>query len=182
MKTPHLLKLCKAGKSPEAKSLIETGVDINMRTPKGKTALMYACRSGCAELAEHLVRKGAELHCATLKGKTALHYAAAGGNTEIVELLIAEGCETEPRTLNGRTPLMQACRKGYATIVALLLRCGRHPCNGYPWYDSPAPRRSQRAVGCCGAVVASRSQYSCGRCRRVYSPAPCRGRGAAQRA
>ena len=47
MKTPHLIKLYKAGKAAEAGALIESGVDINLCTAKGKTALMYAGRSAC---------------------------------------------------------------------------------------------------------------------------------------
>ena len=48
MKKPLLIKLYKAGKAVEAGALIESGVDINLCTAKGKTALMYARRSACA--------------------------------------------------------------------------------------------------------------------------------------
>ena len=48
MKIPILIKLYKAGKAVEAGALIESGVDINLCTAKGKTALMYAGRSACA--------------------------------------------------------------------------------------------------------------------------------------
>lgn len=87
MKITLLIKLYKAGKAVEAGALIESGVDINLCTAKGKTALMYAGRSTCVPPCRATDSTRSRYNGATLKGKNALHYSASCGNLKLLRTL-----------------------------------------------------------------------------------------------
>ena len=104
--------------------LIGHGVDVNLSTTDGKTALMLAAQQGRTDLIRMLLDAGATINSTNTRGGTALMYAAVVGDPATVELLLARGAAMNVQSSNGWTALMIAAVKGYDELVRLLLRRG----------------------------------------------------------
>jgi len=108
----------------KAKSLIESGVDVNKQTPNGNTPLKRAIEKGLKDIAKLLIAHGADVNADYHWGYTPLHAAAADGQKDMVELLIAKGANINAEHDGGRTPLSKAKRGGHTDIVELLKKHG----------------------------------------------------------
>ncbi len=96
------------GKNIEiAKYLIEQGANVNEKTEKGMTCLMFMANWGNFELVKSLVEKGAKINEKIDGRATALNYAAQNGNFDIVSYLVEKGAKIEKDNM-GRTLLMDA--------------------------------------------------------------------------
>ncbi len=104
--------------------LVRQGVDVNLSTSDGKTALMLAAQEGRADLIRALLGAGATINSTNTRGGTALMYAAVVGDPTTVELLLAYGAAINVQSSNGWTALMIASVKGYDELVRLLLSRG----------------------------------------------------------
>jgi serine/threonine-protein phosphatase 6 regulatory ankyrin repeat subunit B len=106
--------------------LLDAGVDVNGKTARGGTALMWAAGSGenSTETVRLLVAAGAEVNAETNDGRTALMDAALHGNTEPARLLLQAGAQVDAQTDDGTTPLMESARHGNTGTVELLLSNG----------------------------------------------------------
>ena len=71
------------------KHCIEQGANINIRTSKGTTPLMFAtqCEFSAIEIVKLLIKKGATINTSNKQGYTPLLYAATRCS-DIVELLL----------------------------------------------------------------------------------------------
>ena len=107
----------------KARRLIESGADVNRRTPYGTTPLDRAVGAGFKDIVELLIAKGANVNAKDNWDWTPLH-SAVYGHKDIVELLIAKGANVKARDGGGRTPLWYAQDKGYTDIVELLRKHG----------------------------------------------------------
>jgi imidazolonepropionase-like amidohydrolase len=107
----------------KARSLIESGVDVNRRTPYGTTPLDRAVVAGLKDIVELLIAKGADVKAKDNWNWTPLH-SAVYGQKDIVELLITEGATVNARNGASRTPLWCAKDKGNTEIVELLCKHG----------------------------------------------------------
>ena len=107
----------------KARSLIESGADVNRRTPHGTTPLTRAVGAGLKDIVELLIAKGADVNAKSNWDWTPLH-SAVYGHKDIVELLIAKGANVKAREGGGRTPLWYAQEEGHAEIVELLRKHG----------------------------------------------------------
>ncbi|XP_063923686.1 uncharacterized protein LOC135137861 [Zophobas morio] len=108
------------------KLLTEKGMDLDVKTKSGMTALHLACLKGVYENAKTLLDSGASVNTTGTNNKNALHYASASKkvNQDIMLLLIAEGINLNARTKNGMTPLYIACLEGVYENVETLLGFG----------------------------------------------------------
>lgn len=71
--------------------LIDHKAEVNARTGKGRTPIMFAAEGGYVECIVRLVKAGAELHVAEeATGNTALHLAAAAGKVDAVKELLRQ--------------------------------------------------------------------------------------------
>ncbi|KAJ1466647.1 hypothetical protein T484DRAFT_1861096 [Baffinella frigidus] len=61
-----------------ARALLHGGADVNARTVKGNTPLLFACNAGHTETA----KGGADVNAQTVKGNTPLLFACNAGHTE----------------------------------------------------------------------------------------------------
>lgn len=81
-------KLSKSeAKDAMATAKVFRNIDIDLRDPKGMTALMIAAEAGHKNVVEALIRLKAKKNFRDLKGKTAADLAAQNGHKDIAKLL-----------------------------------------------------------------------------------------------
>lgn len=90
-----LYAAAKAGDAGAVKSLLKTGVNINMRHEYERTPLMAAARQGKVEVTQALIDAGTDVNAKDVDGKTALMHAVAEDNLPAVQLLLAHGADVE---------------------------------------------------------------------------------------
>jgi formylglycine-generating enzyme required for sulfatase activity len=83
-----LFKASKEGKVDVVKQILSSGVDVNARDSKGRTALMIAAFHGNKNVVETLIEAKAEIYAKSKKGVTAQVLAEKKGFDEIAKLLI----------------------------------------------------------------------------------------------
>jgi ankyrin repeat protein len=105
-------------------TLIAKGVDVNVKTNRGESALMLAAAKGDQELMKVLIKQGADLNATTVKKESALIIAACQGQVDSVRLLLEHQAIVNDQKTNGDTALILAVKMGYTEIVKLLLDKG----------------------------------------------------------
>ncbi len=103
------------------KHLLKRGVNPNLLTSRGKTALMLA---GNVEIATLLIDSGAQVNLQGKNGITALMYAALQNRKEVAELLLKKGAKVDLKDNDGKTAFLWACQGKYDDIIELLLQHG----------------------------------------------------------
>lgn len=68
-------------------TLLEAGMDPNMRGRGARTSLMLAAEAGKVEIAKVLLRHGADVLATSVDGWNAVHFAASAGREMILQLL-----------------------------------------------------------------------------------------------
>jgi len=104
--------------------LISPGVQVDLASPQGETALMLACIKGHLPLVQELLRRGSAVNRA---GWTPLHYAASASHEHtrtIVQVLLRAGAHVNAASPNGSTALMLAAQYSSEDVVHDLLRAG----------------------------------------------------------
>lgn len=107
--------------------LLESGANVNAKTPQNQTALHYACQKGFAKIAESLLLYRAEINVRdSALHQTPLHNAVlfAGGSLELVQLLVERGADVNATSKNGWTPLHRAASKGFTNVCEYLIAMG----------------------------------------------------------
>lgn len=75
------------GRIAVVQSLLNQGVNVNVRTVSGKTPLMAAAYKGYSDIIQMLLDNGADVNAKDGRGDTAEKIAERGGYTRIVELM-----------------------------------------------------------------------------------------------
>lgn len=112
-----------AGSLKELRRLIGVGVDLNVRTPWGRTPLITACIEGEIKKVEELIKAGADLNIQDKNLDTALHTAITVSN-RITSMLIEAGADLEIKNSEGMTPLRRACYVGKQGAIDALCAAG----------------------------------------------------------
>jgi ankyrin repeat protein len=105
-------------------------VDVNMKTWKGITPLMYGCSGNKTEektreaIVDCLLNNGAKVDNTSKDGDTALFWAAIGGAKAVVKRLLKAKAEVNCINKRGFTALMKAAERGHRDIVAILIEYG----------------------------------------------------------
>jgi len=86
-----LIEFAQEGDVGEVKSLIESGVNVNLRDDFGRTILTYASEEGQIEVVKVLLEAGVDVNARADSGLTALRYALLTGQLEMVEFLLEVG-------------------------------------------------------------------------------------------
>ncbi|MFZ5573213.1 MAG: ankyrin repeat domain-containing protein [Thermodesulfobacteriota bacterium] len=110
-----------------AEILFRHKADLNIRDPRGKTALIKSLESGALELARWLIENGADVNAAAEEGVTALHTAVWHGHERLALTLMDAGADVNARTrmgMNSETPLEAAMKKGTPGLVARMRKVG----------------------------------------------------------
>ncbi|KAI1844242.1 hypothetical protein JX266_009533 [Neoarthrinium moseri] len=104
-----------------AKSLIATGVEVDLAGEDGRSPLHWAVFYNHPSIVSVLVHHRADANIKDKKGSTPLHLAVQGDNGPVVSQLIKAGARLSCRDNQGRTPLICAIRLGFTSIAKLLL-------------------------------------------------------------
>ncbi len=99
-------------------------VDVNVQSPDGSTALMWATFHVDHELVEALLKAGARADVTNNYGATALGEAVALRDIALVRTLLDAGADPDSPNLDNQTALMLAISHGAADIAALLIERG----------------------------------------------------------
>jgi ankyrin repeat protein len=114
-----LMRAAKDADVSVMKSLLDKGADVNARTTKRQTSLIYAAsrangfrgtpnrgteQEALAAIALCLDR-GADVNAADENGQTAMHHAVGQAEDSVLRLLAARGADLSARDKQGRTPI-----------------------------------------------------------------------------
>jgi len=122
-----LLRAVKAGDIGSVKSLINKGVDLDIKNKEGRTALFEAVRkSNNIEIIDLLIEKGANVNikdnggCSILS-KAIYQIPSVDVRQRIIKILLEKGVKINDIDNDGKTSLHLAVIKGDKEIVNLLL-------------------------------------------------------------
>ena len=87
-RTDPLIRAVSIGDVSEARSLIESGANVNATGEGGVNPLVITAQTGKIEIASLLVKSGADVNIKTFQGITPITLAAGSGHGDIVKLLI----------------------------------------------------------------------------------------------
>lgn len=109
--------------------LQNNGIDIDAKTPWGRTPLLQAASDGRLDILHFLYKAGANPNARAENGVGILHLAVTNGNTEIIRFLIERGHDIESCDYHNSRPLHWAARFSLfrSDSVDLLLEKGANP-------------------------------------------------------
>ena len=122
-----LIAAVRAEDVAEVRTLIDTGIDVDVSQPDGATALHWAVFRQQGEIVHLLLVAGADVNVANELGATPLWLAANNGDSELVHELLAAGADPNLALEGGETPVMTASRTGDVDAGRLLLDAGADP-------------------------------------------------------
>ena len=88
-----------------AEFFIKNGVNLELRGPDGKTALLHAISLKNTQLVSMLITAGADLKAEDSNSKDALMYAAEANNAELMNRLLKKGFDPKRQSKVGKTAL-----------------------------------------------------------------------------
>jgi ankyrin repeat protein len=104
---------------------VQTSADVNVRCPKGKTALMRAVKAGCSYCIDLLLRSGADGNLIDGRGMDAFSYLRYGEeHLWIVKKLLDHGITWRMYTPFIESPLHLAVVASDLQLTRRLLQCG----------------------------------------------------------
>lgn len=104
--------------------LLDQGLNVDLKTRGGRTALMSASSRNNVEMMNLLIARGAKIDEKDLEGNTSLILAAFLGYLEALELLIERGAKIDQKDRYGNTALMFAIQGECPKVVDLLIERG----------------------------------------------------------
>jgi ankyrin repeat protein len=84
---PALFKAVSRGNVARVLTLVDNGVDVNVKDKDGNTALMYAAKNGNMDVVQILLDRGAKAQILNARGETALAWAVGNGHIDSVKAL-----------------------------------------------------------------------------------------------
>lgn len=127
-----LLAAAKMGELAKVKSLVASGVDVNITGKGGATPLGLAASRGHIDIVRALIKAGADIHWEAPEGQTVLSVAAYKRHTNVVRTLIDAGADVNakiksdkaPVYYQGATALFPAIRGGSIETIRVLIDAG----------------------------------------------------------
>ncbi|RRQ22886.1 hypothetical protein D6C00_13750 [Thiohalobacter thiocyanaticus] len=120
-----MLKAAWNGRLMEVVTLLEEGVDPNVRSPHGVTPLSLAAQNNHLKIARKLLEKGADPNLEDKRaGWFPLMWASFNGFDEFVMLLIEHGADVNKRNAHNETAMLHAAFEGRDDTVRILLDHG----------------------------------------------------------
>ena len=102
-----LFEAAEKGSVKDVQYFVEVeGVDVNARSPSGRSALHFAAECNSVEVVEYLTDKDAVVDAQSNLGMRPLHYAAkCNSNVVVLECLVTKGADVNAMTRECETPL-----------------------------------------------------------------------------
>jgi ankyrin repeat protein len=141
-----LLEAAAKGDAAKVKSLLDQGVNVNLKGSDGRTPLTEAAFAGHAEVVKLLLDKGGDPSlkkndgadafalgashkevAEIFQGISSLIEAASAGDTRTVKTLLDKGVSPNAKDAGGRTALTEAAWNGHTETIKLLLEKGADP-------------------------------------------------------
>jgi hypothetical protein len=109
------------GNTEQIRALLQTGVNVNLATPEGSTALHVAAARGYRDIAVLLLRSGANVNARIQTGATPLIFAALSNHPDLVRVLLSSGADCSIRGgVDQHTALEVAREHGADEVVQAL--------------------------------------------------------------
>jgi ankyrin repeat protein len=108
---------------------LNAGIDRNVQSVSGSTALMAAAKNGRIDVVNKLLEQKANVDAQSKQGVTALMLAAENNQTEIVKLLLKKNADPNLEDQTGWTALMKAVYQGNTSCVEALAARSRQEVN-----------------------------------------------------
>jgi ankyrin repeat protein len=110
----------------EIESLLDAGIDVNLRDGEDDTALMWAADEGFIDVVRLLLGHGADVNITGGLGWTPLLMAAQTNRVEVVRVLLQAGADVTAQTSGSYvwTALFIARRNANIPLVDLLIEYG----------------------------------------------------------
>jgi len=112
------------GQIVKIRSLLESGVDINIRDKQERTPLHTAIDKKKNQIVKLLLEKNADVNLIDNMGDTPMHLAVKTGQLKVVELLIEKGADVNAVDAQSNSPLSMAQKAGQKQIADLLIKHG----------------------------------------------------------
>jgi hypothetical protein len=125
--TGKMLHAATTGNPNELKTLLESGISVDVADHTGLTPLMAASYAGKPETVRFLLDSGARIDATDESGYTALMFACNSGEKPCVELLVGKGANINHQDKDSSTPLMFAAQHAHNDILRILLVHGADP-------------------------------------------------------
>ena len=118
-----------AGHLQVVRSLLQHGVDVDVRGHENCTSLRFASRLGHGDVVQCLIDHGADVNSQEDDQSTPLNWAAHGGCIDAVRTLLKHHADVNSQDNDGDTPLHYAVfggavKGGHLRVVQLLLEHG----------------------------------------------------------
>lgn len=101
--------------------LLDRGVPVDGRDPRGRTALLAATHADAVDAARLLIDRGADVNAKDEIDDSPYLFAAAEGRIEILKMTLAAGADLASTNRYGGTGLIPAAHHGYPEAVRILL-------------------------------------------------------------
>ncbi|XP_067686318.1 ankyrin homolog isoform X2 [Haliotis asinina] len=102
--------------------LVEAGCNVNKKTQKGATPLMFAVSLKKLDKIKALIKAGADVNAVDSANNTAFHLATNDGQSvNIAKFLLHNGAHPDLKDRFGKTPLENAVIQGKLRVIQLLL-------------------------------------------------------------
>jgi len=133
---PLFVTAASAGDIPMVEFFLKNGVDLELRGPDGKSALLHALSIKNERLADILIAAGASLDAEDANQKNVLMYAAEANNTKLVQRLLGRGADRKKRSRGGKTALDYAVDARAAECSRILRKLDTLPTDFISAVDS----------------------------------------------
>lgn len=109
------------------RTLMQHGVNLNLRDDFGTPLLITALKHGQLHTAEWLLAKGASPEQTDSNGYTALHYTSFNSSAQATKLLLSYGANPNSMDARGTTPHNFAMNNGSYAVSSMLEKHGANP-------------------------------------------------------
>lgn len=132
---PPIHRSCIDGDLDGVISLVNQGMDVNLKTDWRLTPLHVAACNGRFEICKFLIEKGADVNARTTKRETAFYFAVEKENLDLCRFLVDKGANPRIDPLCLETSIFLAARNGNQKLCEFLMSFGISPMKPNPSYS-----------------------------------------------
>jgi uncharacterized protein len=119
---PGLVDAAEAGDMTALRRLLDSGVPVDTRDARLRTALLAATHANRIDAARLLIERGADVNAQDMMQDSPFLYAGAQGRLEILRMTLAAGADLKSTNRYGGTALIPAAHHGHVETVRELLK------------------------------------------------------------